>query len=155
MSSKTKLFVANLSSRADKRDLEEKFEKYGKVAEIKIREGRDRDYFAFVEYEDGEDAEHAVSKMQGQEFFGKKIRIEFANGGKKREDRGDRRDRDRGGDRRDRDRNDRDRGDRSKKETTECFVCKETGHWANECPNGAGQGIKKGTCFVCGSTKHR
>jgi len=42
--------------------LEEKFEKYGKVAEIKIREGRDRDYFAFVEYEEADDAEHAVSK---------------------------------------------------------------------------------------------
>ena len=49
-----KLFVANLSSRIRRRDLEEEFEKFGKVTDVTIKDGRH--IFAFVEFELARDA---------------------------------------------------------------------------------------------------
>ncbi len=42
------------------KDLEQAFDKYGKIVEIKIRESRDR--YAFIEFETYEAAEEAFSK---------------------------------------------------------------------------------------------
>lgn len=72
-----KLFVANLSSRVKERDLEDVFESYGKIKEIKILERRD--IYAFVEFEDFRDAEDAVERTNGMELFGRRLRVEFAN----------------------------------------------------------------------------
>ena len=55
-----KLFVANLNSKVKERDLEDVFESYGKIAEIKILERRD--VYAFVEFEDFRDAEDACER---------------------------------------------------------------------------------------------
>lgn len=43
-------------------DIEDNFKEFGKIVEIKVREGRDRDKFAFVEYEDMKSAEEALEK---------------------------------------------------------------------------------------------
>jgi arginine/serine-rich splicing factor 7 len=129
--SSPKLFVANISSRVTRGDLEDKFDRYGKIINVQLRDGRDRERFAFVEYDDVRDAEYAYDKLQGYEFFGRELRIEYSKGS-----------------RRDRERNE-------PKEGTNCFICGQKTHWAADCPNGAHQGIKKGTCFVCGSTGHK
>jgi len=77
--SSPKLFVANISSRVihfpflsflynnpilqvTRSDLEDKFDRYGKVINVQLRDGRDRERFAFVEFDDVRDAEYAYDK---------------------------------------------------------------------------------------------
>jgi len=81
-----------VSSKVRRRDLEDAFDKFGKIVDITLKEGRDR--FAFIEFDDVRDAEDAVEKMNNYELCERKIRIEFAHGGRKNRDR-DRDDRDR------------------------------------------------------------
>jgi RNA recognition motif-containing protein len=59
-SKSSKLFLANISSKVRKRDIEDTFEKFGKIVDITLKEGRDR--FAFIEYDDVRDAEDALDK---------------------------------------------------------------------------------------------
>lgn len=49
------------------KDIEEAFEKFGKIVEIKIRESRDR--YAFIEFETYEAAEEAFSKYGAFNFL--------------------------------------------------------------------------------------
>jgi len=132
-SKSSKIFLANVSSKVRRRDLEDAFDKFGKIVDITLKEGRDR--FAFIEFDDVRDAEDALDKMNNYELFGRKIRIEFAHGGK------------------------RNRGESqsksASKKNTPCFICNKKGHWANECPKGDGTNIRQGKCFLCGSTSHK
>lgn len=72
----TKLFVANLSSRIRTRELKEKFEDFGSVKDVTIKEGRDT--FAFIEYHNPEDAEEAIKKLNGEKLLGRTIRVEYS-----------------------------------------------------------------------------
>lgn len=47
---------------ASKSELRERFERYGKVIDVTMKDGRDRDIIAFVEYDDVRDAEFALDK---------------------------------------------------------------------------------------------
>ena len=58
--SDAKLYVGNISSRTSRSDIQYKFEKYGPLRRCDLMNG-----FAFVEYEDHEDARYAVKKMNG------------------------------------------------------------------------------------------
>ena len=127
----SKLFVANLSSKVKVRDLEDIFDKFGKIIDINLKEKKEK--FAFIEFEDIRDAEDALERMNGYELFGKNIRIEYSHGGKKV------------------------RSERypSTISNTACYICRQKGHWAKECPQAEAKGIVFGRCFQCGSSRHK
>ena len=45
-----------------RKDLEEVFEKYGKIMDINLKDKEGREKFAFVEFDDVRDAEDALEK---------------------------------------------------------------------------------------------
>ena len=68
------LFVGRLNSRIHKQDLEEKFEKYGRLTRCDLKPQG----YAFITYEDFRDAEDAMRELQGQEITGCRINIEWS-----------------------------------------------------------------------------
>ncbi|KAF9113988.1 hypothetical protein BGX27_000381 [Mortierella sp. AM989] len=70
----TTVYVGHLSPRTERRDVEELFEKYGRVLSVELKHGG----FAFVEYEDPRDADDAVGKLNGYEIDGNKISVEWS-----------------------------------------------------------------------------
>ncbi|KAG0012893.1 hypothetical protein BGZ80_011450, partial [Entomortierella chlamydospora] len=68
------VYVGHLSVRTERRDVEELFEKYGRLVSVELKHGG----FAFVEYEDPRDADDAVSKLNGYELDGNKISVEWS-----------------------------------------------------------------------------
>ncbi|KAL8171244.1 hypothetical protein V2J09_023048 [Rumex salicifolius] len=79
--SNNKLFVAGLSWSVDEKTLLDAFAGFGEVAEVKIlydkHSGRSRG-FGFVNFIKGEDAVSAKDAMDGKEFLGRPLRINFA-----------------------------------------------------------------------------
>lgn len=73
-----KLYVGNLSFKTKEEDLRALFSEAGSVASVKVlsdREtGRSRG-FGFVEMEDEESAQSAISKFDGYTFDGRKLRV--------------------------------------------------------------------------------
>lgn len=89
-------------------DIEELFGKYGQLEEVKLMRG-----YGFVEFRDSTDAQDALDQLNGTDFRGERLELEFAKNKPRRDDYGryGDRDRDREGDRdRDRDRGRYDRG---------------------------------------------
>ncbi|KAF8979500.1 hypothetical protein BGZ46_005347 [Entomortierella lignicola] len=68
------VYVGHLSVRTERRDVEELFEKYGRLVSVELKHGG----FAFVEYEDPRDADDAVGKLNGYELDGNKISVEWS-----------------------------------------------------------------------------
>jgi RNA recognition motif-containing protein len=106
------LFVGRLPSDVRQRELEDLFDKYGKILRCDIKSS-----YAFVEFEDSRDAEDAVKEMDGYRLSGRPIVVEWAKGKRRGGERAS------GG------------GDRDA-----CFKCGEKGHWARECRNSGGGG---------------
>jgi RNA recognition motif-containing protein len=77
-----KLFVGGLSWNTDDGLLREKFEEIGEVSDaivMRDREtGRSRG-FGFVTYCNGQDAETAISTLDGTEFDGRNIKVDRAS----------------------------------------------------------------------------
>ena len=63
----SRVYIGGLPERAGARDIEKLFEKYGRVRGINIKSG-----FAFIEYEDGRDADDAVYDLDGKNFMGER-----------------------------------------------------------------------------------
>ena len=80
-----RLFIGQLVRDVRRRELEDAFGKFGEIVRIDIKSG-----FGFIEYEHSRDAEDAIRKMDGEEFLGKRIIVEYARG--RRRERDDRRD---------------------------------------------------------------
>lgn len=77
----TKLYVGNLSFNLTDADLKQAFEQYGEVASATIvndRETQRSKGFAFVEMIDEAAAQEAISKMNGTEFFGRRVVVNEA-----------------------------------------------------------------------------
>ena len=36
----------------------------------------------------------------------------------------------------------------------QCYICKDIGHWSNNCPKGDGSGVRSGRCFICKESGH-
>ncbi|KAG0205503.1 hypothetical protein BGX28_002939 [Mortierella sp. GBA30] len=70
----TTVYVGHLSHRTERRDVEELFEKYGRILSVELKHGG----FAFVEYEDPRDADDAVTKLNGYELDGNRISVEWS-----------------------------------------------------------------------------
>merc|ERR1712072_818867 len=82
----SKIYLGNLSSNVDDRDIEDTFGKFGRIENIWI--ARKPPGFAFVTYDDPRDAEDATREMDGRELDRErltdpyqKIRVEVSQGG--------------------------------------------------------------------------
>lgn len=83
-----KLYVGGLAYAATDEDLEQHFAQHGKVVSavvIKDRDSGQSKGFGFVEMENKEDAQKAISEFDGQDFMGRKIVV---NEARPKEDRG-------------------------------------------------------------------
>ncbi|KAK3137430.1 hypothetical protein QOZ80_5BG0452160 [Eleusine coracana subsp. coracana] len=124
----TKLYVGQLSSCTQIKDLEDLFSKYGRVKHVDLK----RD-FGFVEFSDPRDADDARCDLDGRKFDGSRIIVEFARGvprgpGGRREYMG--------------------RG--HPPGSGPCFNCGVDGHWARDCE----AGDWKNRCYNCGESGH-
>jgi len=108
----TRLFVDNVSSKANLGDLERLFGDYGRVSNFDISGS-----CGYVEYENQKDANEAIKDLDGYKFSGKRLEVEYAVKStnkfvkKKKEQY------------------------QSDKESGRCFNCKEKGHIAKKCPH--------------------
>uniref|UniRef100_A0A1J3J9D8 Serine/arginine-rich splicing factor RS2Z32 n=1 Tax=Noccaea caerulescens TaxID=107243 RepID=A0A1J3J9D8_NOCCA len=124
--SSTRLYVGHLSSRTRERDLERLFSKYGRIRDVDMK----RDY-AFIDFSDPRDADDARYRLDGRDFDGSRIVVEFAKGTP--------------------------RGSREISSsrglppgTGRCFNCGLDGHWARDCS----AGDWKNKCYRCGDRGH-
>ncbi|CAM0135990.1 hypothetical protein VKS41_005633 [Umbelopsis sp. WA50703] len=69
-----KVYVGHVSSRIIRRDLEELFEKFGRVLGVEIKHGG----FAFIDFEDPRDAEDAVRELNGYVLNGDRLLVEIS-----------------------------------------------------------------------------
>lgn len=75
-----KLYVGNLSFETTTRDLEKKFERYGKIVKANIAYDGDKKSkgFGFIVYDHEDDAKEARSKLNGTDIRGRKINVDWA-----------------------------------------------------------------------------
>lgn len=72
----SRVYVGNLPTDAQDRELEDIFEKYGKLRSLDMKGGRDgAPKFAFAEYDDPRDASECVRGENGREFAGNRMRV--------------------------------------------------------------------------------
>jgi len=78
-----RVFLGNLPHDTRERDIERFFDKYGRVYNIFIKNGK----YGFCEFDDYRDADDAVHDLNGRELLGERITVEHARG-PRRSDRG-------------------------------------------------------------------
>lgn len=79
-SNEASVFVGNLAFKANAGDLRELFEEYGEVQGVRVmtdRATRRPKGFAFIEM-DKKSAKTAIADLNGSEFFGRDIKVNFA-----------------------------------------------------------------------------
>ncbi|XP_064489541.1 RNA-binding protein Rsf1-like [Ornithodoros turicata] len=78
--SQTRIFVGGLGDNIPKDDLEREFSKYGKLSQVWVAQNPPG--FAFLEFEDSQDADEAVRQMNGVVLNGSRLRVEHSRGGR-------------------------------------------------------------------------
>ena len=72
----SRVYIGNLPTDAEDRELEDICEKYGKLRSLDMKGGRDgAPKFAFADYEDPRDASECVRAENGREFAGNRMRV--------------------------------------------------------------------------------
>ncbi len=74
MTSRHSLYVGRLSSRVNKLDIEDQFDRYGKIRDIDFHKQKG---FAFVQFKHSDDARRALHKMNGVKLYHKKIVVQW------------------------------------------------------------------------------
>uniref|UniRef100_A0A1Q3FN21 Putative repressor splicing factor 1 n=1 Tax=Culex tarsalis TaxID=7177 RepID=A0A1Q3FN21_CULTA len=74
----TRVYVGNLTDKVKKEDLEGEFTKYGKLNSVWV--AFNPPGFAFIEFENKEEAESACDNLNGQDILGSKLRVEISKG---------------------------------------------------------------------------
>ncbi len=77
----SKLYVGNLSYAVSSQQLEELFANYGEVKQVNIIEGKG---FGFVEMGSSSDAEKAKEALDGSDFKGRTMKVDYARPPKER-----------------------------------------------------------------------
>ncbi len=80
----SKLYVGNLKYSVDADELRDLFASHGEVKSCTVIEGKG---FGFVEMGSSEEAEAAMTALNGQEFGGRTLRVDEARPRKNRDDR--------------------------------------------------------------------
>ncbi|XP_077517066.1 uncharacterized protein LOC144127932 isoform X2 [Amblyomma americanum] len=122
MSGRGQLFIGRLPLDTRERDVEQVFERYGRLLRCDVKYGTGMAY-AFVDYEDHRDAEDAVKYENGREIRGQSVVVEWARGPSFRPSAG-----------KTRQTPDRPRDRMGYQSFDECYRCRRTGHWARDCP---------------------
>ncbi|XP_013786254.1 serine/arginine-rich splicing factor 4-like isoform X2 [Limulus polyphemus] len=117
MSGRSQLFVGRLPLDVRERDIENIFEKYGRLLRCDVKYGTGMAY-AFVDYDDRRDAEDAIKYENGRELRGQSIVVEWARGPSFRPSSHAM----------------KSGGGRSRSIYDECYHCRHSGHWARDCP---------------------
>ena len=79
--SKTKLFISGVNWSMRGNDLKDTFSKYGEIVFARVvldKETKRSKGFGFVEFTNEEDAQKAKDEMDGQEVWGRAIKVDFA-----------------------------------------------------------------------------
>ncbi|KAL5713071.1 Serine/arginine-rich-splicing factor sr34 [Ranunculus cassubicifolius] len=76
------LYVGNLPGDIREKEVEDLFYKYGHIVEIDLKVPPRPPGYAFVEFEDANDAEDAIQGRDGYSFDGHRLRVELAHGGR-------------------------------------------------------------------------
>lgn len=71
--SSARVYVGNLARRTSPRDLEDMFDRYGRVRRLDMKDG-----FAFIEFDDPRDASDAVRDLDGRSMDGARLRVEIS-----------------------------------------------------------------------------
>jgi RNA recognition motif-containing protein len=82
------IYVGNINYNTNEDDLRNLFEQYGTVESVKIISDRDTGRskgFGFVEMENAEEADSAISALNSQEVGGRQLRVNEANDRPKRD----------------------------------------------------------------------
>ena len=75
--SRTTVYVGNLPNDTKEREVEELFDKYGRIRDIDLKLPGRPPAFAFVEFDDARDAADAVKYRDGYDFGGCRLRVPF------------------------------------------------------------------------------
>ncbi|XP_057439270.1 serine/arginine-rich splicing factor SR34B isoform X1 [Lotus japonicus] len=76
------VYVGNLPGDIREREVEDLFYKYGNITHIDLKVPPRPPGYAFVEFEDTQDAEDAIRGRDGYDFDGHRLRVELAHGGR-------------------------------------------------------------------------
>ncbi|CAI5713213.1 unnamed protein product [Peronospora effusa] len=75
-----RVFVGNLPEDVHERDLVDKFDRFGRIASVRIKIPTRPPPFAFITYENEQDASNAVRSMNNATFSGNRLRVEMSRG---------------------------------------------------------------------------
>ncbi|KAI3918411.1 hypothetical protein MKX01_041731 [Papaver californicum] len=82
MRSSRSIYVGNLPLDIKESEIEDLFNKYGRIVDIELKIPPRPPGYCFVEFEDSRDAEDAIRGRDGYNFDGCHLRVELAHGGR-------------------------------------------------------------------------